>query len=85
MSKRLTAKLLNAKGQVTKHTCVRLEKRGRGPNRSIYPIYRCAETGSTRVFGCLRCSTPKRHLHELYPGIKLVIANPPTLEAAAAA
>ena len=84
MPGRLTATLANARSQVTKHVCVRLEKRGRGPNRSIYPIYRCTETGTTRVFGCLPCSTPKRHLCELYPGIKLVIANPPTLEAAVA-
>ena len=79
---RLTAKLMNARGRVTKHTCVRLEKRGRGHKRSIYPIYRCVETGSERDYGYLRGSTPLRHRHELFPGIKLVIVDPPTLKAA---
>ena len=79
--RRLTAQLMNARGRVTKHSCVRLEKRGRGPERSIYPIYRCSENGSDRDYGYLPGSSPKRTLRKLFPGIKLVIVDSPTTAA----
>lgn len=70
-----TANLPNPSGHITRHTCMRLEIRGEGKDKSIYPIYRCSETAAERVFGYLPSSTPKRHLRKLYPGVELVAAH----------
>ena len=75
MPKAPTAKLLNAKGRVTLHACVRLAKRGRGRERSIYPIYRCTETGAERPYGCLPSRTSCQQLQQFFPGIPLSIEH----------
>ena len=71
-----TAKLVNAHGRVTLHQCIRLEMRGEGQNKGIYPIYRCTETGIDRVFGCLRAVTNTYWLDQLFPDIELIRAEP---------
>ena len=76
MPKAPTAKILNAKACVTLHVCVRLEKRGVGRARSIYPVYRCTETGAERDYGYLRAGTSCRQLGALFPGIPLAIEYP---------
>lgn len=76
MSEIRTAKLFNAHGRVTLHTCVRLEMRriprhdgpGAGSLPGIYPIFQCSETGSERIFGCLSLALGASQLGRLYPG-----------------
>ena len=73
MSTTLTARLLNVRGRVTLHECVRLELDGSGSERAIYPIYRCTETGLDREFGCLNPSLRPAQLSALYPDVPLVV------------
>ena len=77
MPKRKTAKLLNVRGQVTEHVCIRMEKRGTGRRRGIFPIYKCTVTGEERSFGYLACSEARMgELREWYPGAPLEIVEP---------
>ena len=76
MPRLITAQLLNHRGRVTLHVCNRLEKRGHGRQRAIYPIFICAETGEERSFGFLCATTGVRVLAQLYPHIPLVIPDP---------
>lgn len=71
-----TAKLVNAHGRVTLHQCIRLEMRGEGQLKGIYPIYRCTETREERVYGCLRGGTNTFWLDRLFPDIELIRAEP---------
>lgn len=88
MSSAPTAKLLNGKGRVTLHECVRLEVRRLprqslvGWRRGIYPIYRCVSTGSERIFGCLDLRVGARQLAVLFPGVTLEDADDPRLDQA---
>ena len=84
----ISAQLLNANGRVTTHNCVRLEiRRLRRPDRwvgymsGIYPIYRCTETDSERIFGCMPLGTARCRLKALYPGIPLVYTDSPERQA----
>ena len=79
MSSAPTARLINAHGKITLHTCVRLViirlERADGPPAGhlpgIYPIYQCAETESESIFGCLRLDLLASEIDELFPGIVL--------------
>ena len=75
MSREPTARLLNAHGRVTLHQCVRLEVRGTGYAKSIYPVYRCTATGTERDYGCLRAGTSTAQLGKLFPDVELVYAE----------
>ena len=66
-----TARLLNSRGRITLHVCVRLEIRPVLRSRGICPIFKCVENGSERVFGCLDTKGSRRLLKKLYPGIPI--------------
>ena len=83
MSEAPTAMLTNRRSHVTLHFCVRLVvhetalKRGPivGRKRGIYPIYRCQETGATRIFGCLDLRTKDSVLAHLFPDVPMVMGR----------
>ena len=80
--------LLNHRGRVTLHECVRLEVRRlprqalAGWLRGIYPIYQCVSTGSERIFGCLALRTSTHQLARLFPGVPLEDADNSSLDQA---
>ena len=75
-----TAKLLNVVGRVTLHRCIRLDvqpvprKTGTvvGRSKGIYPIYECPQTGTERIYGCLRLKIPRDELQLLFPRVPVV-------------
>ena len=83
---RFTAMLLNERGRVTLHECVRLEVRRRprpdaviGRMTGVYPIYQCTETYGERIYGCLALSV---RWENAFPGVHVEEADPDLIPAA---
>lgn len=64
--KELEVLLPNQFGRVTAHLLVRLELRGAGCTRGVYPVYQCALSGRERHYGWLHPKITKETMSKLF-------------------